>query len=98
MVTIRRLGDTIGSTPVSNMTGLPLFISAALEDCRSIRQTQVLKSEVLQVMPDQARDLGTAAEQRVVDVVCSVMGRAWRPGPRWRERLVSIGRHDLASW
>jgi hypothetical protein len=80
------------------MTGLPLLLSAALEDCRSLRHARVLKAEVLRVMPDQSRDLGTAAEQRVVDVVCSIMGTVWRPSVRWRERLVAIGRHDLAAW
>jgi len=79
------------------MTGLPLFLSAALEDCRSPRHALVLKSAVLDlVVPGQPIDL--KLEQQVVDAVVSVMGLTWRPSVRWRERLVSIGRQDLAAW
>lgn len=96
-MTSRPLGSVVGTTPVANMTGLPLFLSAALEDCRSIRQARVLKAEVLKVVsPGHAVDLGR--EQQAVDVVCAVMGAAWRPSVRWRERLVAIGRCDLAAW
>jgi hypothetical protein len=96
-MTSRPFGSIVGTTPVSNMTGLPLFLSAALEDCRSLLQARTLRAEVLKVVrPGHAVDL--RLEQQAVDVVCAVMGAAWRPSARWRQRLVAIGRHDLAAW
>lgn len=97
-MTARPLGSVVGTTPVANMTGLPLFISAALEDCRSLEQAQALKAQVMALMPAFQADRSMVGEQPIVDAVCEVMGRAWRPGVRWRDLLRRIGRNDLASW
>lgn len=99
-MTTRPLGDVVGTTPVQNMTGLPLFLSAALEDCRSLIQARTLRAEVLKVIAPggQRAALDLMLEQRAVDVVCAVMGPAWRPSVRWRERLITIGRQELAAW
>jgi hypothetical protein len=96
-MTTRPLGNVVGTTPVENMTGLPLFLSAALEDCRSLVQARTLKAEVLKVVALEVA-VGLELEQRMVDVICAVMGTAWRPSVRWREHLAAIGRHDLAAW
>jgi hypothetical protein len=97
-MTARPLGSIVGSTPVANMTGLPLFVNAALEDCRSLEQAQALKDQVMALMPNFRANRSMDAEQPVVDAVCEVMGRSWRPGVRWRDLLRRIGRNDLASW
>jgi len=97
-MTARPLGAVVGTTPVANMTGLPLFIAAALEDCRTLEQAQALKAQVMTLMPAFKADRSMTGEQPIVDAVCEVMGRSWRPGVRWRDQLRSIGRNDLASW
>jgi hypothetical protein len=97
-MTARPLGAVVGTTPVANMTGLPLFIAASLEDCRSPEQAQALKAQVMALMPAFKADRSMTGEQPIVDAVCEVMGRAWRPGVRWRDQLRRIGRNDLASW
>lgn len=87
-------GEVVGTTPVSNMTGVPLFVSAALASCTTLARQQALKDTLLPLM----FRLKDGNEQVVVDAVCDVMGRGWRPSRVWRERLLSIGRADLASW
>lgn len=97
------MSDALRGPHVANMTGLPIFLAAAIEDAlaegRTSGKAQALKQAVSGLV-DQVRsqDHTRSGDQAVIDAVVDVMGSAWRPSAYWRERLREKGYHGLASW
>jgi hypothetical protein len=85
------------------MTGLARFVAAAADDALagqlSSTRATALKEALVPLVPlIRAQSPAREGDQAVVDAVVEVMGRAWRPSAWWRERLLEVGRQDLAYW